>query len=165
MRCSALAAASVALLALTAAQTNAQYRVAELPAARWPTAPAPALQLEPQGIPLPVYDDDGEVIPYDLIASMVDTSGLSGAIWAGLGFAAVGSLIGALITDYDCPYTSGGYRYDCSPREDAMRSVLPGSLALAFGMTGVWLGWSADVTTWDEALEEIRDARRRGVRP
>jgi hypothetical protein len=125
--------------------------------------------LQPPGAPqarerLPVYDDAGEVIPYELIQARLDSSGAGGAILGGLLMTAAGALAGALLTAYDCNEERAGYYYECSPRENAMRSALTGGLAATGAVVGVWWGWNSDKTTWDEALREIREERARGSR-
>lgn len=114
---------------------------------------------------LPVYDALGQVIPLEEIQVRVDMSGLRGAFWAGLALSSLGTLLGAVLVDYDCNETRGGYHYPCSPREDAMQGAVPLTGFLLGATLGVWIGWEADRTTWQEALTEIREIRRTGVRP
>jgi len=114
---------------------------------------------------LPVYDALGQVITLEEIQVRVDMSGLRGAFWTGLGLSSLGSLLGAALVSYDCNETVGGYYYPCSPREDAMRGAVPLTGFLLGAAVGAWIGWEADRTPWHEALEEIREMRRTGVRP
>jgi hypothetical protein len=152
---------------VAAAGSSAQRRVAQPPLASWPTVPEVVARESGggglfQAARLPVYDDAGVVIEFALIESLVDESGLKGALWAGLGMSLAGALIGVGLTAYDCNQPEGGSYIRCSPREDGMKSAVPAGLALTFGMLGVWLGWNSDVTTFQEAVDEIRAARRYG---
>lgn len=106
----------------------------------------------------PVYDDEGEVIPYDEIFARVDPSGARGAAWGAILGGLAGMAIGAAIGQ--CGGVRGGYRYYCSPREEALQAGLPLGLGLTMGFAFGWVGWNADQTTFDEALAEIRRERR-----
>lgn len=107
---------------------------------------------------LPVYDDDGEVIPYEEIMALVDPSGSKGGTWGFILGAATGLIVGGLIGQ--CGGVRGGYRYYCSPREESLQTILPLGLGVTFGMGVGWAGWSEDRTTFDEAVAEIRRQRR-----
>lgn len=109
---------------------------------------------------LPVYDDDGELIPYREIQELVDPSGSSGAFWGALLGGSVGAGAGALMTR--CGEVRGGYQYYCSPREEALRSRVPVGLAVTLGLLGAWIGYETDRVTFDEAVAEIRLQRGRG---
>lgn len=109
---------------------------------------------------LPVYDDDGEVIRIEEIAMGVDPSGAAGAFWGGLFGFAGGALFGSLMIN--CGERRGSFQHYCSPRENALRDVLPIGLGITMGLVAAWVGWEGDVTTWDESLEEIRRRRRVG---
>jgi hypothetical protein len=74
----------------------------------------------------------------------------------------VGGAIGAGIAPLDCDRIESGLHYYCSPREEALNAVLPGGLSILFGVLGAWVGWEADVTTFDEAVAAIRLRRRLG---
>lgn len=109
---------------------------------------------------LPVLDDAGEPIPFSEIEARIDHSGMKGAFWAGLIGLAAGVAIGEAIGS--CGEQRGGYQYHCSPREEALRDILPAGLGVTLGLAGAWIGWEADVTTWQEALREVRLRRRAG---
>lgn len=130
----------------------------------WPAPPAlPALspvgrRLLPQEARLPIVDDAGDPIAFDLILSRVDASGSKGGAW-GFVLGAVGGLaFGAAIGK--CGGVRGGYRYYCSPREEALQTALPVGLGFTLGFAFGWIGWNADRTTFDEALADIRQERR-----
>lgn len=109
---------------------------------------------------LPVYDDDGEVIPYEEILALVDPSGSRGATWGFILGAVSGLVIGGIIGQ--CGGVRGGFRYYCSPREESLQTGLPLGLGFTFGMGFGWAGWAGDRTTFDEAVEKIRLQRRLG---
>ncbi len=134
---------------------------AQEPAPAFPGAPLRDLSWSPdQDARLPVYDDAGELIPFSEIEARVDPSGLRGGFWAGLvGFTA-GVLIGEAIGS--CGGRRGDFQHYCSPQEEALRDALPAGLGITLGLTGAWIGWEVDVTTWDEALREVRQQRRAG---
>ena len=112
--------------------------------------------------PLPVYDDAGNVIRLSEIEMEMDTSGNAGAFWGLLIGAVLGSAAGSGLAPRDCEYVSGGYRYYCSPREEALNAALPGGLALVGGALGAWIGWEVDHVSFQEALEKVRERRRDG---
>lgn len=128
----------------------------------WPTFTDPASPGDTGGVGqesrLPVYDDDGELIPYREIQELVDPSGSTGAFWGVLLGASVGGGLGALLTR--CGGVRGGYRYYCSPQEESLRSRVPVGLAITIGLIGAWAGYETDRTTFDEAVAEIRRRRK-----
>lgn len=130
-----------------------------LPAIAWPTLKVPSVRIG-QERRLPVYDDAGEIIPFQEIEARVDPSGSTGAWWGALVGSSVGSGIGALLGR--CGGEEGGYRYYCSPRDEALRNRLPVGLGITFAILGAWIGYSTDRTTFDEALSQIRYERRVG---
>lgn len=169
-RGTALAVFLVAVAVLvTTVDLAAQMRSA-LPGSEltWPRSPIPpdvsgAVGLD-QERPLPIYDDGGNVIRLSEIREEVDPSGSTGAVWGVLVGVAVGSGLGGLLAPGLCEEVRGGYRYYCSPREEALNTALPGAFAMFFGTLGGWVGWEVDRTTFDEALERIRERRRERVR-
>lgn len=160
----AVFAVAVAVPATTV-DVGAQMRSA-LPGSEltWPQAPIPPEVVDAVGLdqerPLPVYDDAGNVIRLSEIQAEVDASGLAGAFWGSLLGVAVGSGLGSLLAPGQCEEVRGGYRYYCSPREEALNSALPGAFAILFGTLGGWIGWESDRVTFHEALEGIRERRR-----
>lgn len=131
-----------------------------------PSGPAASIGISSlhQERPLPVYDDDGNVIRLSEIQAEVDASGAAGAFWGILVGVSVGSALGSLVAPGQCEEVRGGYRYYCSPREEALNSALPGAFAILLGTLGGWIGWESDRVTFDEALERIREGRRETVR-
>lgn len=143
---------------------QARPDVGTWPASWTPPLPVPVTSelalAAPQERRLPVYDDAGEPIPFSEIEARIDPSGRKGAFWAGLIGVAIGVAIGEAIGS--CGEQRGGYQYYCSPREESLRDILPAGLGITLGLAGAWAGWEADLTTWDEALREIRLRRRVG---
>jgi hypothetical protein len=113
---------------------------------------------------LPVYDDDGEPIPFDLIQERVDPSGLGGAFGGGLAGGVAGLIVGLIHQSLlNCDGSDLDDSEPCSPREHAMRDRLNVLLPVTFGTIGAWLGRNRDITTWQEAVAEIREERRLGA--
>lgn len=156
-----------AALAGSPADLAAQYRLdlgSELLwPAPWSARPELAVAGTDQVQRLPVYDEAGGLISFEAIQERVDRSGLKGAFWGGLVGFVGGSLVGLAFTPMDCNRQEAGYYIPCSPREEALKSAWPLGLSLVGLVAGAWLGSSEDLTTWQEALADIRAERRLGV--
>ena len=156
----------VAGLACLPAALGAQSTLAARDTTSWPAPASPRIEPETFGAQqvqrLPVYDDAGEVIPFEAIQARVDPSGLGGALALGGLGGLVGLVLGAALATTDCDVVRYGFYIHCSPREDALNARLPPALGLLFTGLGMWLGWESDETSFDEALVSIR--RERGGR-
>lgn len=142
---------------------EAQYRPGLSPEWRLPPPSTPELTVPATGMAqaqrLPVYDDAGGLISFEAIQARVDRSGLKGAFWGGLAGSLGGVVLGVALSTPDCPRQEGGFNIHCSPREEALQGAVPGGLSLVGMMALAWLGWSADVTTWQDAVTDIRRER------
>jgi len=125
------------------------------------TLPSPASGVWQEAMPLPVYDDFGELITRAEIEDRM-RSGKGAGILGGVAGAVAGLYIGLLIADAICEVF---YFYPlppepCSPREEALQEVAAWG-SLAWGITGGFLIGDRlrGIDRW-EALEKIRAERR-----
>jgi hypothetical protein len=109
--------------------------------------------------PLPIFDDFGDPIYRAEVWNLADP-GLGGAlVGGGIGAAAGGLLSAVLFWKWmECGSDPRGSR--CSPQEEALRDRVPLAGLAVGGVLGGYIGWRIDRTTWDRALERIRERRR-----
>jgi hypothetical protein len=109
--------------------------------------------------PLPILDDFGEPIEMAEVRNFMD-QGVEGALVGGTVGAGTGILLSsALFWKWmECGSDPQGSR--CSPQEKALRRSVPLAGALFGGVLGGYIGWRIDRSTWDRALELVREWRR-----
>lgn len=159
-----LAVACIGALHGAPAGLEAQYRLRVSP--EWQSAApwSPEVTVLTSGVDqvqrLPVYDDAGVPILFEAIEARVDRSGVKGAFWGGLAGLVGGAILGTALSPRGCNHSEGGFYIACSPREDALRAAWPLGLSLVGMISLAWVGSNADITTWQEAVTEIRQERR-----